>query len=161
MTETKPLRLQLSRRKGFNLQAASRAANGLDAVNCSRPSVLGNPFVVGRPSGVFPEGCGHQGRAETLIPSVTRKQSVDMFEELFGGFIKPEMYPHGHKWMARFKKSKGESHPETYARARLRNHNLACFCHLCPAHASGKALGVVCAECDPCHVDPLLEIANR
>lgn len=43
---TAPIRLQLSRRKGFNLQAASRAANGLDAVNVARPSKWGNPFVV-------------------------------------------------------------------------------------------------------------------
>lgn len=40
---TAPIRLQLSRRKGFNLQAASRAANGLDAVNVARPSKWGNP----------------------------------------------------------------------------------------------------------------------
>ncbi len=43
---TAPIRLQLSRRKGFKLQAASRAANGLDAVNVARPSKWGNPFIV-------------------------------------------------------------------------------------------------------------------
>lgn len=42
----KPVRLQLSRRKGFNLQALSRATNGLDAVNVARPSGYGNPFPV-------------------------------------------------------------------------------------------------------------------
>lgn len=41
----KPIRLQLSRRKGFDLQAASRAANGLEAVRVARPSVFGNPFT--------------------------------------------------------------------------------------------------------------------
>jgi len=45
---TKPLRLRLSRRKGFQLQAASRAANGLAAVTVARPSRWGNPFVIGR-----------------------------------------------------------------------------------------------------------------
>lgn len=44
----KPIRLRLLRRKGFDLQAASRAANGLDAVNVARPGPWGNPFVVGR-----------------------------------------------------------------------------------------------------------------
>jgi hypothetical protein len=42
----KPQRIQLSRRKGFNLQAVSLALNGLPAVNCARPSRWGNPFVV-------------------------------------------------------------------------------------------------------------------
>lgn len=44
---SKPQRLQLSRRKGFNLQRASRALNGLPAVNVARPSKYGNPFKVG------------------------------------------------------------------------------------------------------------------
>jgi len=44
----KPVRLQLSRKKGFNLQAYSRAVNGLPAVNCARPSRWGNPFTVKR-----------------------------------------------------------------------------------------------------------------
>jgi hypothetical protein len=43
---TKPVRLQLSRRKGFNLQALSRSVNGLEAVNVARPSQWGNPFPI-------------------------------------------------------------------------------------------------------------------
>lgn len=42
-----PVRMRLSRAKGFNLQAASLALNGLPALNVSRPGLLGNPFVVG------------------------------------------------------------------------------------------------------------------
>ena len=41
----KPVRLQLSRKKGFNLQEHSKAVNGLEAVNCARPSRFGNPFT--------------------------------------------------------------------------------------------------------------------
>jgi hypothetical protein len=41
---TKPVRIQLSRAKGFNLQAASQAANGLPALKCARPGRMGNPF---------------------------------------------------------------------------------------------------------------------
>lgn len=44
----KPVRLQLSRRRGFDLQAHSRAVNGLEAVNCARPSIFGNLFEVGK-----------------------------------------------------------------------------------------------------------------
>lgn len=45
----RPVRLQLSRRPGFNLQAESRAINGLPAINCARPGLWGNMFVVGHP----------------------------------------------------------------------------------------------------------------
>lgn len=45
---TKPLRLQLSRRKGFDLHAHSIATNGLPAVHVGRPGPWGNPFVVGK-----------------------------------------------------------------------------------------------------------------
>lgn len=43
-----PIRLQLSRRKGFNLQALSLATNGLPAVNVARPSNWGNPYTDAR-----------------------------------------------------------------------------------------------------------------
>lgn len=43
-----PVRLTLSRRKGFRLQAASRAINGLAAVTVARPGRWGNPFAIGR-----------------------------------------------------------------------------------------------------------------
>lgn len=43
-----PVRLQLSRKRGFNLQALSLATNGLLAVNVARPGPWGNPFVVGQ-----------------------------------------------------------------------------------------------------------------
>ena len=41
-----PVRLQLSRAKGFNLQAWSRETNGLEAVNVARPTKWGNPYRV-------------------------------------------------------------------------------------------------------------------
>lgn len=43
-----PVRLQLSRRKGFRLQEHSRATNGLDAVSVARPSRFGNPYQIGQ-----------------------------------------------------------------------------------------------------------------
>lgn len=44
---TQPVRLQLSRRKGFNLQDLSTTTNGLPAVNVARPSKWGNPYKPG------------------------------------------------------------------------------------------------------------------
>lgn len=43
-SEARPFRLQLSRAKGFNLQAHSMAANGLPAVKVDRTTQWGNPF---------------------------------------------------------------------------------------------------------------------
>lgn len=42
----KPVRLQLSRRKDFRLQIASRAINGLACVKVARPSRWGNPIKI-------------------------------------------------------------------------------------------------------------------
>lgn len=42
--EVAPRRVQLSRAKGFNLQAASEAINGLPCVSVARPGRFGNPF---------------------------------------------------------------------------------------------------------------------
>lgn len=42
----KPVRLQLSRKKGFDLQAHSRSVNGLPAVVVSRPGPWGNPWSI-------------------------------------------------------------------------------------------------------------------
>lgn len=43
----RPVRLQRRRTKGFNLQAESRAFNGLTAIDCTRPGPFGNSFIVG------------------------------------------------------------------------------------------------------------------
>lgn len=40
----RPVRLRLSRRKGFRLQEASRALNGLPVVKVDRTTKWGNPF---------------------------------------------------------------------------------------------------------------------
>src|SRR2546423_13343009 len=44
--ESRPVRLQLSRKNGFNLQQLSKSINGLPAVVVSRPGKWGNPYVV-------------------------------------------------------------------------------------------------------------------
>ena len=46
MVDIKPVRIQLSRKKGFRLHDHSRAVNGLQAVNVARPGYWGNPFTV-------------------------------------------------------------------------------------------------------------------
>ena len=44
MKATRPIRLQLSRRSGFNLKSASRKANDLPVVKVDRSTRWGNPF---------------------------------------------------------------------------------------------------------------------
>ena len=43
---SEPIRLRLSRAKGYSLQRASIKANGLPAVNVARPGRFGNPFTM-------------------------------------------------------------------------------------------------------------------
>ena len=47
-----PVRIQLKRTKGWRLQEASRAINGLDAVKVDRTTRWGNHIVVGEEQGV-------------------------------------------------------------------------------------------------------------
>lgn len=44
MSVIAPVRLRLSRRAGFDLQALSRETNGLACVSVARPGPWGNPF---------------------------------------------------------------------------------------------------------------------
>ncbi len=76
-----PVRLQLSRKKGFDLQALSLATNGLPAVNVARPSVWGNRWKIGVHSNWL-------GRCVE-----TRREAVDCYAELAW----PE--PHHHAWV--------------------------------------------------------------
>ncbi len=43
----KPQRIQRRRARGYNMQAESRALNGLECVSVARPGRWGNPFRVG------------------------------------------------------------------------------------------------------------------
>jgi hypothetical protein len=122
MADIRPVRLQLSRRKGFNLQALSRETNGLPAVKVDRSTEFGNPYQAGQ------DGDGDPAYL------------VRLFRE----------------YMAR------DEETATRARHDLRGKNLACWCKLCARHAErGKPLDEDCADCAPCHTDPLGRIANR
>lgn len=146
-----PLRIQRSRTRGSKLPP--------NTICVTRPGLWSNPFVVGQPSGVFSANMGRRGQAEVLIQNLTIEQSLEFYTDMLRGFICPEMHPHGHNWMERFHKKCG-GHPSDAARHQLRGHNLACFCHLCPAHALGKPFDLVCVDCAPCHADRLGMIAN-
>jgi hypothetical protein len=74
-----PVRLRLSRRRGFDLQALSLSTNGLPAVKVTRPRMWGNPFVV------HPERePGHEfaGLAGRYVAVPTAEDAVACFEEM-------------------------------------------------------------------------------
>jgi hypothetical protein len=69
----RPIRLQLSRARGFDLEALSRAANGLPAVTVARPTRWGNLWSVGRAECACDstETCEHNlFRCETAFDAV-------------------------------------------------------------------------------------------
>jgi hypothetical protein len=99
-----PVRLQLSRQRGYRLQEASHAVNGLPAVVVRRPTRWGNPFN-------WIQGIEHGGEAWA------KGAAVDLFEEwLREG---NEFFP-------------GYPTPPTREeiRAALRGKNLACTCKI-------------------------------
>ena len=123
-----PHRVQRRRTKGWKKPE--------NTVYVGRGSAWGNPFVVGEPSGVFPEGMGLHGKAETLIPALSLEQCIEFYRNAVEGYIKPEMYPAGHDFRNRIR-----PHVNLY---QLRGKNLMCWCDLDK----------------PCHADVLLELAN-
>jgi len=123
-------RIQRRRTKGWVMPPG--------ALYVGRPTLWGNPFVVGSDSGVF------QNHDEIMLPAITLETSLRLYRDLVSGFVSPEMYPHGHDWMMRFKQRGGRGHPLEVARGVLRGHDLACWCPLD----------------QPCHADVLLELAN-
>ena len=113
---TRPVRLQLRRSRGFDLQAASRALNGLPAVVVSRPSPFGNPFTF---EAVIEEGLAAD-KAEA------RKIAVQRFEDWIGG---------GDRWW-RGPESELRRAEILSRLPELEGRNLACWCPLDgPCHA--------------------------
>lgn len=109
---TAPIRLQLSRKLGFDLQAASIAANGRPAINVARPTKWGNPFTI--------EQCLDSGFAHTKIDAQA------MCAQCFQEWLAPRHGDSRDWW----------SGPESDRRRDwmlahlpdLRGRNLACWC---------------------------------
>ena len=128
-----PVRLQLSRRAGFDLQALSKATNGLPAVKVTRPGLWGNPFPIAE-------------AAEYLDTVISGRAPDDDIEE-----IAPVRDPAtlSVQWFRIWMTGRadfGRYQPPTPAmiREKLAGRNLACWCK------PGA----------PCHADVLIELAN-
>jgi hypothetical protein len=108
---TKPIRLRLSRRKGYRMQAVSRAANGLAAVKVDRATGWGNPF---------------------LVETMGRENAVDAFRRLVTGKMsETELRKHsgvGPGWEERRTELRRAGEAIRAGLLELRSHNLACWC---------------------------------
>lgn len=106
---SKPVRLKLSRKPGFDLRWHSLSRNGRRAVNVARPSKWGNPFRVGLDG--------------------NRAACVRMHAILLGGLI----------CCSTNVGTKAQEEYLVHARkniSKLRGKNLACWCHGSPCHGS-------------------------
>jgi hypothetical protein len=109
---TRPQRLHLSRRRGFDLQAASRALNGLPVKVVARPGKWGNPFSIAGTAARY-----------GLDPDAAQARAVDMCGAWLRGTLDPALSP-------------GPPPPLAAIRAQLGGHNLACWCKPgTPCHA--------------------------
>lgn len=83
---TKPVRIQLSRKKGFNLQEYSKSINGLEAIKCDRSSKWGNPFNIVSNKNSF--GILKGGTLELLKYGTTNQEAIKRSIDYFERFIK-------------------------------------------------------------------------
>lgn len=133
---TKPVRLQLSRHKGFDLQALSRATNGLPAVKVTRPGLWGNAYRVWQdpyedgPNWHVSNGPCHYGPFATQAQATSEAVRLHRKEATVEG-------PHNHRL-------KRPVPTQVDIIKALCGKNLACWCK------PGA----------PCHADVLLELAN-
>jgi len=129
-----PIRIQLSRRRGFDLQTLSRSINGLPAVMVSRPSVFGNPFRMSE--FVTPWG-------KPLEPKMQREEAVSFFSIWIGAESGDDIIDLSDVYLEELSQLKAEL-------PRLKDRNLACWCPL--QYPDGEPC--------PCHADTLLKLAH-
>lgn len=100
----RPQRIQVSRKKGFDLQATSHAVNGLPAKLITRPGKWGNPFTI-------EETAARYG----LDKDAAQAKAVALWEQWLRGTLDPALWP-------------GPPPDRELIRAELGGHNLACWC---------------------------------
>lgn len=134
MADPRPVRLRLSRAKGFSLQSLSLATNGLPAVNVARPSKHGTPFRIGRWFRI--------GERHSAGLTMAYSECLSSDPQHRRGYTLIETSAEAVDWFRRYR----ERYPLSRAVVdELRGKNLSCWC----------GLGA------PCHADVLLEIANN
>jgi hypothetical protein len=146
---TTPVRLRLSRAKGFDLQALSRATNGLPAVNVARPTRWGNPFNL-RASSHCWTAIGYGFKGDRLGRQAA---SVAMYKEYLGGSMI------GTEGFGLYVEAGGERTPLSVSPTVLAKRPAPTTPEIVK-QLSGKNLACWCKPGEPCHADVLLELAN-
>jgi Domain of unknown function (DUF4326) len=131
MSDPQPVRLQLSRKKGFSLQALSLATNGLPAVNVARPSRWGIRFKIGRDDLGW---CVYDMSGRLIVRAANKLGAHHLAVQNYRAWIED--------WVLA---SRDGLFAERFS-VPLRGRNLGCWCAL---------------DGGPCHADFWLEIANR
>ena len=113
MASPRPQRMQVSRRAGFDLQAASQGLNGLPAKLVTRPGRWGNPFLIDEVAAQY--GLGRDA---------AQAKAVALAGDWLRGTLETRLSP-------------GVSPPSlAEIRSELAGHNLACWCKPgTPCHA--------------------------
>lgn len=108
----RPVRMQVSRKAGFNLQQASHAINGLPATLVTRPGRWGNPFSIDAVAVRY-----------GLDRAAAQAKAVAMAADWLRGTLDPSLSP-------------GDPPSRDSIRRELGGHNLACWCRPgTPCHA--------------------------
>lgn len=141
-----PQRIQLSRAKGFRLQEASKALNGLPAVKVDRSSRFGNPCLCQRPY-----SCPHYPEFERFAweDDEGKVDPLRCCVDVFRHYVETGMSGEPtHTGRLGFALEAERGYPERKrlieGLASLRGKNLACWC----------------GPTDKCHADVLIELAN-
>lgn len=147
---TKPVRLHLSRGKGFDLGALSHAQNGLPVVVVSRPGRWGNPFDFRKSDycwAALSYGCRGDllGRQEASVRAFRDWIDPPYGRQTISHEEQPKMASGGKEVTLGPAIKVGPAPSRKDIAEALRGKNLACWCK--PG--------------EPCHADVLLEIANR
>ena len=100
----RPQRMQLSRHKGFSLQAASEALNGLPAKRVTRPGPWGNPFSIADTAARY-----------GLDDAAAQEKAVALCAQWLRGTLDPKLSP-------------GAPPSRDAIRRELAGYNLACWC---------------------------------
>lgn len=109
---TRPQRMQVSRKAGFNLQEASQALNRLPARLVTRPGPWGNPFSIDEVAAMY-----------GLDRPAAQTKAVAMAGDWLCGTLDPALSP-------------GAPPSRETIRRELGGHNLACWCKPgTPCHA--------------------------
>lgn len=131
-----PKRIQRRREKGWRMPPG--------AVCVTRPGLLGNPFTLAAAieAGFLEPNAPPRERGSFLAGCFDHW----LTDGLCGWWQGPESERRRAEVLARL--------PE------IRGRDLACWCRLCELHRDGLPAGETCPDCEPCHADILLALAN-